>query len=44
MMENTHEFVKNLQEKQKKDEKNRKGQGNGHPEGKLPNKQHDQGQ
>jgi hypothetical protein len=39
-MENTHEFVKNLQENQKKDEQNRKRQGNGHPEKKLPNKQH----
>lgn len=39
-MENTHEFVKNLQEKQKKAEQNRERQGDGHPEKKLPNKQH----
>lgn len=42
-MESTHEFVQKLNEKQKKDEKNRKNQGKGHPEGKLPNKQHHQG-
>jgi hypothetical protein len=35
-MESTNEFVKNLQEKQKKDEQNRKRQGNHDPSSKLP--------
>lgn len=38
-MDNTNEFVNKLQEDQKKAEKNRK-RGKGHPEAKLPNKQH----
>lgn len=38
-MENTHEFVEELKENQKKQEKNKK-HGKGHPEKKLPNKQH----
>ena len=43
-MENTHEFVQKLNEKQKKDEKNRKRQGDGNPGGRLPNKSHHQGE
>lgn len=39
-MENTHEFVEKLHENQEKAERNKKTQGNGHPEKKLPNKQH----
>ncbi len=39
-MENTHEFVGNLNEKQEKDEKNKKRQGQGDKARKLPNKQH----
>jgi hypothetical protein len=39
-MENTHEYVKKLQENQKKQEKNKKHQGYDDPEKKLPNKQH----
>ncbi|HZG73924.1 MAG TPA: DUF4023 domain-containing protein [Chondromyces sp.] len=39
-MENTHEFVEKLHDKQSKDERNRKRQGKGHPSQKLPNKQH----
>ncbi|RKQ33548.1 DUF4023 family protein [Oceanobacillus halophilus] len=39
-MENTEEFVKKIEEKQKKDLKNKKRQGNGHPEQRLPNKRH----
>ncbi|WP_246945004.1 DUF4023 domain-containing protein [Bacillus pinisoli] len=39
-MEDTKKFVDQLQEKQAKDEQNRKRQGHGHPEKKLPNKQH----
>jgi hypothetical protein len=35
-MESTNEFVKNFQEKQKKDEQNRKRQGNHDPSSKLP--------
>ncbi|MCQ6278921.1 DUF4023 domain-containing protein [Bacillus sp. EB600] len=38
-MESTHEFVQKLHEKQKKDEENRKRQGHGHPDNKLPNNQ-----
>jgi hypothetical protein len=38
-MENTHEFVKKLQENQKKQEQNKKKQGFDDPEKKLPNKQ-----
>jgi hypothetical protein len=41
-MESTHEFVQKLNERQKKDEKNRKHQGQGNPSSKLPNKQHQQ--
>ncbi|WP_456276559.1 DUF4023 domain-containing protein [Bacillus sp. AK128] len=39
-MEDTKKFVDHLHEKQAKDEQNRKTQGKGHPEQKLPNKQH----
>ncbi|UOE96230.1 MULTISPECIES: DUF4023 domain-containing protein [Bacillaceae] len=39
-MENTHEFVEKIHEKQRKDEQNRKRQGDGKPSKKLPNKQH----
>ena len=42
-MESTHEFVEKIHEKQKKDEKNRKKQGQGNPGGKLPNNAHHQG-
>ena len=35
-MEDTNEFVQKLQEKQKKDEQNRKRQGNHNPSAKLP--------
>jgi hypothetical protein len=38
-MENTNEFVQKLNENQKKQEKNQK-KGNGHPDNKLPNNQH----
>lgn len=38
-MENTHEFVKRIQEQQKKEEKNKES-GKGHPERQLPNKRH----
>ncbi|MFS0782664.1 DUF4023 domain-containing protein [Bacillus sp. 1P06AnD] len=37
-MDNTHEFVEKIHTQQKKQEKNLKTQGNGHPEKKLPNK------
>ncbi|KIL48197.1 DUF4023 domain-containing protein [Jeotgalibacillus soli] len=36
--ESTHEFVEKLHDTQKKDAVNKKRQGNGHPEKKLPNK------
>ncbi|WP_082306774.1 DUF4023 domain-containing protein [Bacillus sp. FJAT-27245] len=39
-MENTHQFVEKLHEKQKKDEQNKKRQGKGNPSEQLPNKQH----
>lgn len=39
-MENTNEFVKKINEKQKKDLQNKKRQGQGHPENKLPSKRH----
>jgi hypothetical protein len=42
MMESTHEFVQNLQERQKKNEKSKKRHGQGNPSSKLPNKQHQQ--
>ncbi|WML43870.1 DUF4023 domain-containing protein [Neobacillus sp. PS3-40] len=42
-MENTHEFVENLHEKQKKDEQNKKRQSKENQSRKLPNKQHNQG-
>jgi len=38
-METTSEFVKRLAENKKKELKNKR-RGNGHPEQKLPNKQH----
>ncbi len=38
--ESTQEFLEKVHEKQRKDEHLRKTQGNGHPEKKLPNKQH----
>lgn len=38
-MEDTNQFVQKLKENQKKQEKNKKN-GKGHPEEKLPNKQH----
>ncbi|WP_156290052.1 DUF4023 domain-containing protein [Oceanobacillus salinisoli] len=39
-MEDTNEFVEKIKQKQEKDLKNKKRQGNGHPEHKLPNKRH----
>ncbi|TYR80707.1 DUF4023 domain-containing protein [Priestia megaterium] len=39
-MDNTNEFVEKLHDKQEKAEQNKKRQGKGHPEKKLPNKQH----
>jgi hypothetical protein len=39
MEKNTNEFVKDLQDQQKKQEHN-KHKGKGHPEEKLPTKQH----
>jgi Protein of unknown function (DUF4023) len=42
-MENTHEFVQKLNEDKKKQEQNKKRNGNGHPEKKLPNGQHSRG-
>lgn len=39
-MDDTKQFVDKLHDKQQKDEQNRKRQGAGHPEKKLPNKQH----
>lgn len=42
VMESTHDFIANVQEKQQKDEQNRKNQGKGNPSSKLPNKKHQQ--
>ncbi|MDR6999403.1 DUF4023 domain-containing protein [Neobacillus niacini] len=39
-MENTSEFVKKLNEDQKKQEYNKAHQGNGNPDDKLPNNKH----
>ncbi len=39
-MDNTHEFVEKLHDKQEKDERNKKRQGKGNPNEKLPSKQH----
>ncbi|MGO4887629.1 DUF4023 domain-containing protein [Anaerobacillus sp. MEB173] len=39
-MENTHEFVEKIHEKQKKDQQNKKRQGKGDPATKLPSKGH----
>ncbi len=39
-MENTHDFVENLNDRQKKDGKNKKRQEEGNSPQKLPNKQH----
>ena len=39
-MENTKGFVDKLNENKLKEEKNKKTQGSGHPEKKLPNKLH----
>ncbi|MCD8511812.1 MAG: DUF4023 domain-containing protein [Bacillus sp. (in: Bacteria)] len=39
-MENTHEFVEKIQERQAKDEKNKARQGHRQAGQKLPNKQH----
>ncbi len=39
-MDSTNEFVKKVVEQQQKQKKNQKRQGKGHPEFKLPNKQH----
>jgi hypothetical protein len=38
--ESTHDFVEKLRDTKKKDELNKKRQGSGDPEKKLPNKQH----
>ncbi|WP_318502539.1 DUF4023 family protein [Bacillus sp. T3] len=40
-MESTHQFVEKLKQNQKKQEKNKKTHGSGHPERHLPQKQHD---
>ncbi|WP_431308878.1 DUF4023 domain-containing protein [Halalkalibacter flavus] len=40
MMDDTKQFIDKLHDKQQKDEQNRQRQGKGHPEKKLPNKQH----
>lgn len=39
-MERTEEFVEKIKEQQKKEAANKRRQGNGHPEKRLPNKQH----
>ncbi|NOU96393.1 DUF4023 domain-containing protein [Paenibacillus sp. LMG 31456] len=39
-MDSTRDFVEKLHDKQEKDEKNKKRQGQGHPGHKLPGKQH----
>ncbi|OLS41241.1 DUF4023 family protein [Bacillus sp. MRMR6] len=39
-MESTNQFVQKFNENKKKQAKNKKSQGNGHPEQKLPNKLH----
>jgi hypothetical protein len=39
-MENTNQFVQKFNENKKKQAQNKKSQGAGHPEQKLPNKQH----
>ncbi|MFD1852052.1 DUF4023 domain-containing protein [Oceanobacillus bengalensis] len=39
-MDNTHEFVEKVKENQRKDLKNKKSQGKGHPDQVLPNKKH----
>lgn len=39
-MENTHDFVENLHDKQRKAEKNLQHQGKGTPAKQLPSKQH----
>ncbi|WP_018394554.1 MULTISPECIES: DUF4023 domain-containing protein [Bacillaceae] len=37
--ESTHDFVEKLNDTKQKDERNKKRQGNGHPDKKLPTKQ-----
>ncbi|MGV3464227.1 MAG: DUF4023 family protein [Heyndrickxia sp.] len=39
-MENTHEFVEKFLDTQRKQRKNKKKQGKGHPDKQLPNNQH----
>lgn len=39
-MDNTHEFVEKLHERQKKNEESKKRQSKKHQSEKLPNKQH----
>lgn len=39
-MSDTHEFVENLHETQKKAQKNKRNQGEGDPGGKLPHNRH----
>lgn len=39
-MKDTSEFIGNIQEKQKKDLKNKENQGDNHPAQKLPNHKH----
>lgn len=39
-MESTNEFVEKIKQKQKKDRKNKKRQGNSDPDQKLPSKKH----
>lgn len=42
-MSDTSEFVRKVRETQAKDERNRKRNGAGHPDEKLPNHQHRKG-
>ncbi|HEY4389843.1 MAG TPA: DUF4023 domain-containing protein [Paenibacillus sp.] len=39
-MDNTHEFVEKLHDKQAKNEANKRRNGNGNPEGRLSSKRH----
>jgi hypothetical protein len=39
-MDNTHDFVEKIHEKQEKDAKNKKLHGHGNPGKKKPNKEH----
>ncbi|WP_186580445.1 DUF4023 domain-containing protein [Aquibacillus kalidii] len=39
-MDSTHEFVEKFNENKRKQERNKRRQGNGRPSNKLPSKQH----